>query len=129
MPRKQLTDAEKIAILLDALHRADRILMEIDAVAEINSIARGIGNRKCSDWTQSITRRARKILQSALKRVCGTRVVQAAGASTCTEVVAGSCRSADGAADAKRRSGKLESVRIDVASMKANGTLKEAKRK
>lgn len=113
--RKQLTDAEKIAILLDALHRADRILMEIDAVAEINSIARGIGNRKCSDWTQSITRRARKILQSALKRVTRPQAGQAGGA--CNAEV-GSASLAD-----------EKAIRIDVASMKANGTLKEAKRK
>ena len=100
--RKQLTDAEKIAILLDALHRADRTLMEIDAVAEINSIARGIGNRKCSEWTQSVTRRARKILQAALRRV----------------------------ADKTNKSDKTneKAVRLDIQAMKANGILKEAKR-
>ena len=113
--KKQLTDAEKVAILLDALHRADRTLMEIDAVAEINSIARGIGNRKCSEWTQSVTRRARKILQAALKRA----------GSACTAVVGSACRAADGAANAKQGG---SAIRVDVAAMKANGILKEAKR-
>ena len=121
-----MTDAEKVAILAEAAQKADRVLLEIDAVAEINSIARGAGNRKCSDWTQSVARRARKTLQAALKRVCGTQAVQAAGASACTEVVAGSFRSADGATDAKR---ETSAIRVDIAAMKANGILKEAKRK
>lgn len=129
--RKQLTDAEKIAILLDALHRVDRTLMEIDVVAEINSIARGTGNRKCSDWTQSVTRRARKILQAALKKVCGPQAAPRAGEAAEQALHVGSPHAtrADGAADAERRSGKLKSVRIDIAAMKANGIQKEAKRK
>lgn len=122
MPRKQLTDAEKVAVLLDAVKRADRTLLEIDAVAEINSIARGSGNRKCSEWAQNAARRARKILQAAQKKVCGTQAVQA-GASTCTKEV-GSASLAD-----KRADRKLKSVRIDLQAMKANGILKEAKRK
>ena len=123
--RKQLTDAQKIAILLDALHRADRTLMEIDAVAEINSIARGIGNRRCSEWTQSVTRRARKILQAALKRVNGAHAARAAGqalhVSSLSDVPSDKRNS-----DAKR---ETSSIRIDIAAMKANGILKEAKRK
>ena len=115
MPKKQLTDAEKVAILLDALHRADRTLMEIDAVAEINSIAPGIGNRKCSEWTQTVTRRARKILQAALKKVCGPQAGRAGGA--CTAEV-GSASLAD-----------EKAIRVDIKAMKANGILKEAKRK
>ena len=120
--RKQLTDAEKVTILLDALHRADRTLMEIDAIAEINSIARGAGTRRCSEWTQSVTRRARKILQAALKRVNGTRVVQAAGQAL-------HVGSSTDMPSVERGAKKLESVRIDIQAMKANGILKEAKRK
>ena len=123
--KKALPDAEKIAILLDALHRADRTLMEIDAVAEINSIARGIGNRRCSEWTQSVTRRARKILQAALKRVTRHQVGQApAQALDCGSLP--DVPSARQAADAERGG---SAIRVDVKAMKANGILKEAKRK
>lgn len=129
--KKHLTDAEKIAILTEAAQKADRLLLEIDAVAEINSIARGAGNRKCSDWTQSVARRARKTLQAALKRVCGPQAAPRAGEAAEQALHVGSPHAtrADEAADAKRRSGKLESVRIDIEAMKANGILKEAKRK
>lgn len=123
--RKQLTDAEKVAILLDALHRADRTLMEIDAVAEINSIARGIGNRRCSEWTQSVTRRARKILQAALKRVSGPQAGRAPG-----QVL--DCGSLSDVPSDKRNSNakrETSAIRVDIQAMKANGILKEAKRK
>lgn len=112
--KKTLTDAEKIAILLDALHRAGRTLMEIDAVAEINSIARGIGNRRCSEWTQSVTRRARKILQAALKRV--------------TRPQGGSL--SDVPSDKRNSNAERggSAIRVDVKAMKANGILKEAKK-
>ena len=64
-----MTDAEKVTKLAAAIGRADRFLAEIDAVAEINSIARGAGNRKCSELTQGAVRRARKTLQRALRCV------------------------------------------------------------
>jgi hypothetical protein len=138
--RKHLTDAEKIAILLDALHRADRTLMEIDAVAEINSIARGIGNRRCSEWTQSVTRRARKILQSALKRVtrpqAGQAPAQALDCGSLSDVPSdkrnSDAKRADNACTAEVGSASLadeKAIRIDIQAMKANGILKEAKRK
>jgi hypothetical protein len=121
--RKQLTDAEKIAILLDALHRADRTLMEIDAVAEINSIARGVGNRKCSEWTQSVTRRARKILQSAQKRVCPQ-----AGRAPGQVLDCGSV--SDVTSDTRNSNAKRETsaIRIDIQALKANGVLREFKK-
>jgi len=122
---KQLTDAEKVAILTEAAKKADRVLLEIDAVAEINSIARGIGNRKCSDWTQSVARRARKTLQAALKRVCGPNAGQApAQALDCSSL-------SDVPSDKRNSEAKRETsaIRIDIAAMKANGILKEAKRK
>ena len=125
MPRKQLTDAEKIAILLDALHRADRTLMEIDAVAEINSIARGIGNRRCSEWTQSVTRRSRKILQAALKRVTRYQAGQASAQAL-------DCGSLSDTPSDKRNSNAERggsAIRVDIKAMKANGILKEAKKK
>lgn len=64
-----MTDAEKVEDLQRAIRRAVRILAEIDAVAEINGIARGAGNRKCSELTQGAVRRARKTLQRALRCV------------------------------------------------------------
>ena len=64
-----MTDAEKVNKLTKAIGRAVQILTEIDAVAEINSIARGAGNRKCSELTQGAVRRAQKTLQRALRCV------------------------------------------------------------
>lgn len=69
MPKKQLTDAEKVVILSEALKKADRKIEELLAYFEIGSIARGAGKVKCSEAEQSTAMRVRKILRAALKRV------------------------------------------------------------
>lgn len=69
MPKKQLTDAEKVVILTEALRKADRKIEELLAYFEIGTVARGAGKIKCSEAEQSTAMRVRKILRAALKRV------------------------------------------------------------
>lgn len=99
-----MTDAEKVEVLQSAIQRAGRVLDWI------------LADPKSPEFLLTIATRVRKILDAGLRRA-GITPAAAASESGSPAENAGLVRI------------KLPKVRLDIAAMKANGTLTERKQK
>ena len=99
-----MTDAEKVEVLQGAIERAGRVLDWI------------LADPKSPEFLLTTATRVRKILDAGLRRA-GITPAAAAAASGSPAGNAGPVKI------------KLPKVKLDIAAMKANGTLSERKQK